>query len=311
MTEEVIEKADSPPKKLKKQDLSVFINLLTDFGFKRVFGIKEVMLDFLNVVLDIPGGIADLNYGNVEILGLTKNDRKAIFDLICITGNGERIIVEIQNIEQEYYRDRMMVYTAQLIQEQNVQGKVGDKDWSYKLFPVYSINIMNFILGKKKKPNKYLTNWQIKERDTNEVLYDKLTFVCIELPLFGKKLRGVKTVLEQWIFLIRRLHELKNIPKKYKTEIFEKIFEMAKIAKMDRKEVNSYLNSLNEMNMIQYEINRRDTALKAVSADRDTAWNTVAQHINTITQQGATITGLQAQLAEYQRRFGNLNGLPN
>ena len=101
------EKALNPPKKLKRQDLKVFINLLTDFGFKRVFGIKEVMLDFLNVVLDIQGGIADLTYGNVEILGLTKNDRKAIFDLICITGNGERIIVEIQNIKQEHFKDRM------------------------------------------------------------------------------------------------------------------------------------------------------------------------------------------------------------
>ena len=83
------------PKKIKRQDLKVFINLLTDFGFKRVFGIKEVMLNFLNTVLDIPGGITDLTYGNVEILGLTKDDRKALYDLICITGNGERIIVEI------------------------------------------------------------------------------------------------------------------------------------------------------------------------------------------------------------------------
>ena len=43
-------KAVNPPKKFKRKDLKVFINLLTDFGFKRVFGIKEVMLDFLNVV---------------------------------------------------------------------------------------------------------------------------------------------------------------------------------------------------------------------------------------------------------------------
>ena len=60
------EKAVKSRKKTKKQDLSVFINLLTDFGFKRVFGIKEVMLDFLNTVLDISGGVADLTYGNVN-----------------------------------------------------------------------------------------------------------------------------------------------------------------------------------------------------------------------------------------------------
>ena len=272
------QKALKPHKKFKIQDLSVYINLLTDFGFKRIFGIKEVMLSFLNTVLDIAGGIVDLTYGNVEILGLTKDDRKAIFDLICITGNGERIIVEIQNIEEKYYRDRMLFYASLLIQEQNVQVKVDDKNWNYKLAPVFSINILNFLLGKKIHPNRYLTYWLIKERDTNEPLYDtdKLTFVCVELPLFDKTLQGVKTALEQWIFLIKNLHELDSIPEKYKTELFEKIFEMAKIAKMDKKEVSLYLKSLNEMNRIQYEINRRDTALQAVTAELNNAWTTVA-----------------------------------
>ena len=301
-------KAASPPEKSKKQDLSVFINLLTDFGFKRVFGIKEVMLDFLNVVLNIPEGIADLTYGNVEILGLTKDDRKAIYDLICITGNGERIIVEIQNIEQEFYRDRMLIYVSQLIQEQNVLGKVDNKNWNYKLDTIYSINILNFVLGKKKRPKKYLSHWLIKERDTNEVLYDKLTFVCVELPLFGKTIRGVKTALEQWIFLIKRLHELKNIPKKYKTEIFGKIFEMAKIAKMNKKEVNSYLKSLNEMNMIQYEINRRDTAITTLKSDNITLQNTVVTVTAERDNARNTIASQAQELEEYRRRYGKLNG---
>ncbi|MCL2074065.1 MAG: Rpn family recombination-promoting nuclease/putative transposase [Marinilabiliaceae bacterium] len=303
------------PKKYTKQDLSIYINLLTDFGFKRVFGIKEVMLNFLNTVLNIEGGITDLTYGNVEILGLTKNDRKAIFDLICITGNGERIIVEIQNIEQEHYRDRMLVYASQLIQEQNVKGKVNNKYWNFKLDPIYSINIMNFLLGKKKRPNKYLTQWQLKELDTNEVLYDKLTFVCIELPLFSKKLRGVKTALEQWIFLIKSLHELKNIPKKYKTEIFQKIFEMAKIAKMSKEDVKKYIKSLNDMSLVEYEINRRDIAIEkrdiaiaAIRAERDIAWNTIVglQSNNAALQ--SNNAALQNQIEEYKRRYGQLNG---
>jgi len=169
---------------------------------------------------------------------------------------------------------------------------------------VYSINILNFLLGKRKSPKKYLTHWLLKERDTNEVLYDKLTFVCVELPLFDKTLRGVKTALEQWIFLIRRLHELKNIPKKYKTEIFEIIFEMAKIAKMNKKEVNSYLKSLNEMNMIQYEINRRDNTITQVSAERDTAWNTVVTVTAERDKAWAERDNALAELNELKRRIG-------
>jgi len=55
--------------------------------------------------------------------------------------------------------------------------------------------------------------------------------------------------------------------------------------------------------MIQYEINRRDTALA-------TAKSTITQQGNTITQQGNTITtlqannaALQAKLAVYERKY--------
>ena len=268
------------------KDLSVFVNLLTDFGFKRVFGIKEVMLDFLNTVLDIEGGIADLTYSNVEIPGLTKEDRKAIFDLICITGKNERIIVEMQTIEQEHYKDRMLTYASQLIQEQNVKGKVGNKDWNFKLYPVYSVNILKFCLNKNVKTRKFLSYVQLMDRKTREVFTDKLTFVCIELPRFGKKLKNVKTGLEQWVYLIKHLHEMKGVPEKLKNEVFEKIFEMAKIAKMNKKEVYKYIKSLNEMNIVQNEINRRDRAIAQVSAERDTAWAERDSAWNTV----ATVT---------------------
>jgi len=31
------------------KDLGVYVNLLTDFGFKRIFGIKDVMLHYLKI----------------------------------------------------------------------------------------------------------------------------------------------------------------------------------------------------------------------------------------------------------------------
>ena len=86
---------------------------------------------------------------------------------------------------------------------------------------------------------------------------------------------------------------------------------MAKIAKMDKKEVSLYLKSLNEMNMVQYEINRRDRAIEV----RD---NTIMQQGNTIMQQGNTIAIVTSErdnawniiaqkdkeIEELKRRFG-------
>ena len=98
-----------------------------------------------------------------------------------------------------------------------------------------------------------------------EVFSNKLNIVCIELTRFGKELKDVQTLLEKWIYLIKHLHELTNMPEELKNEIFEKIFEIAKIAKMSKDEVYIYLKSLNEMNVVQSEIRRRDDKIAALT----------------------------------------------
>ncbi|MBN8589446.1 MAG: PD-(D/E)XK nuclease family transposase, partial [Rhodothermia bacterium] len=77
-----------------------YINPFTDFGFKKLFGTelnKDLLIDFLNeVILPKQKKIADLKYSNNEHIGQTALDRKAIFDLYCISSFGERFIVEMQ-----------------------------------------------------------------------------------------------------------------------------------------------------------------------------------------------------------------------
>ena len=49
-----------------------YINPLTDFGFKRIFGTeinKALLIDFLNVILPPQHHVKDLTYRNTENLG--------------------------------------------------------------------------------------------------------------------------------------------------------------------------------------------------------------------------------------------------
>lgn len=76
-----------------------YINPLTDFGFKKLFGTelnKILLIDFLNQILPEKHLIKDLSYARNEQLGLNELDRKAIFDLYCVGESGERFIVEVQ-----------------------------------------------------------------------------------------------------------------------------------------------------------------------------------------------------------------------
>ena len=82
-----------------------YINPLTDFGFKKLFGTvpnKVLLIDFLNQILP-DRKIKDLTYSSGEKQGLTQLDRKAIFDLYCIGDKGEKFIVEMQKAKQNYF----------------------------------------------------------------------------------------------------------------------------------------------------------------------------------------------------------------
>ena len=96
-----------------------FINPFTDEGFKRIFGSeinKEMIILFLNSLLN--ECITDISFRNVEALGLSRGDRKAVFDIFCETSNHELIIVEVQKNSQKYFSDRVLYYASFAIQQQ-------------------------------------------------------------------------------------------------------------------------------------------------------------------------------------------------
>ncbi|MBF0218001.1 MAG: PD-(D/E)XK nuclease family transposase [Gammaproteobacteria bacterium] len=67
---------------------SHYINLFTDFGFKKIFGeeqSKPNLISFLNTLLPPKHHIAELTFNKSEQLGASVLDRKAIFDLNCIS----------------------------------------------------------------------------------------------------------------------------------------------------------------------------------------------------------------------------------
>ena len=148
-----------------------YINLLTDFGFKRVFGTepnKQLLVDFLNTLLPEHHQIKELSYKTTEQLGSTPIDRKAIFDIYCQSDRGEKFIVEIQKAKQNYFKDRSVFYASFPIQEQALQGQ-----WNYKLTPVYSIGVLDFIFDDHRHDAEYIHTVELKDQQCR-VFYGNL-----------------------------------------------------------------------------------------------------------------------------------------
>ena len=77
-----VTKKGSKPREFEQE--SRYINPLTDFGFKRIFGTesnKDLLIHFLESVLDIDGGIKDLHQSlkNYRDMYLVENELKNEF----------------------------------------------------------------------------------------------------------------------------------------------------------------------------------------------------------------------------------------
>ncbi|GAB4405264.1 MAG: Rpn family recombination-promoting nuclease/putative transposase [Bacteroidia bacterium] len=218
-----------------------YINPLTDFGFKRLFGTepnKALLIDFLNQILPERHHIVDLSYSRNEQLGLNELDRKAVFDLYCQGASGERFIVELHKAKQNFFKDRSIYYASFPIQEQAQKG-----EWNYKQEPVYTVGILDFIFDDHKTDTELLHFVELKNQRC-EVFYDKLKFVYIELPKFQKQEDELETHFDKWLYVFRHLSHLQDRPKQLQDRIFQKLFEAAEIARFSPEERAAYEDSL-------------------------------------------------------------------
>jgi len=220
-----------------------YINFFTDFGFKKLFGSepnKDLLIDFLNELLkgrEQP--IKTLTFQQNEHLGISEVDRKAIFNLYCESESGEKFIVELKKAKQKFFKDRSLFYATFPIQEQAQRG-----DWDFRLKAVYTIGILDFVFDEDRDDDKYLYDVKLTEQETGDVFSDKLNFIYIEMPKFNKAEEELATHFDKWLFAIKNLYRLDGIPGKLREKVFERFFEIAEIARMDKTERNSYENSL-------------------------------------------------------------------
>ena len=218
-----------------------YVNLLTDFGFKRVFGSepnKQLLIDFLNTLLPAHHQIKELSYKSTENLGNTPIDRKAIFDIYCQGENGDRFIVEVQKVKQNFFKDRSVFYASFPIQEQALRG-----EWNFKLAPVYSVGVLDFVFDDHKNEDTIVHMIELKDQHCH-VFYDKLKFIYIELPKFNKTLEQLESQQDKWLYLFRHLPDIEGHPRPFQDPVFLQLFEVAELANFSPAEQDSYQSSL-------------------------------------------------------------------
>jgi len=240
------------------QNTPVFINPFTDFGFKKIFGEeanKDLLIDFLNGVLSSENQlITELTYKNGEQLGESGIDRNVVFDLYCQNDRGEKFIVELQKAKQSFFKDRMLYYSSFSIQE---QGKKGP--WNYKLQKVYVIGILDFIIDEENKEKIVFSHNRLMDKDRKTTFSKKLNFVTLQMPNFTKEVDELETNFEKWLYVIKNLRWLENVPSKLQDKIFKKLFSVASFEAINKTEKEKYRESEKYYNDLK---NSLDTAFE-------------------------------------------------
>lgn len=220
-----------------------YVSLLTDFGFKRIFGTKpnkDLLISFLNSLFEGQQVITDLKYLNSENVGDTYVERKAIFDVYRENECGEKFIVEMQNAYQKHFKDRSLFYTTFPIREQAPKGDA----WNFELKKVYTVALLNYNMEDPAFANDTMQHSvKLCDVDTKEVFYDKLQFIYVEIAKFNKTEAELTTLYDKWLYVLKNLGHIEKRPVALRERIFTKLFEEAEIAKFSPTELKAYEDS--------------------------------------------------------------------
>ncbi|MBB5646361.1 Rpn family recombination-promoting nuclease/putative transposase [Pedobacter cryoconitis] len=228
-----------------------YIDPLSDFGFKHLFGgepNKEIMIAFLNALFEGEKHITDIVYNPTELAGDDREHKKACFDLLCTGDKGEQFIVEMQRAAHNNFEDRCIFYLSRLIHQQKLK-----RNWEVKLKEVFLVGILDFNM-KNCLSNHFLQSISLVNTGTGKIFHNGLGFKFLELPKFGKKEDELETELDKWVYMLKHMHSLDQVPKYLDKRVFEKIFNIAEMDKLSPEQQFVYDSILQREEDDQYRL---------------------------------------------------------
>jgi len=212
-----------------------FLDVKTDFAFKKVFGSKEskdILMSFLNAVdlFDGQQKIASLTIVDPYNIPMLKGMKDTFVDVKAVLNDGSHVIIEMQVLNTEGFEKRVLYNAAK---KYAAQLKKGD---SYQLLnPVIALTITDFVLFEE-LPD-VISRFKLMEKRELIEYMDDIELVFIELPKFAKSESELSGILDKWIYFIKNAGSLDYIPKDLDAEL-HRAFEIANEANFSEMELD-------------------------------------------------------------------------
>ncbi len=206
-----------------------FINVKTDFAFKKVFGSaesKDILISFLNAILNLKNNVIEsLTIINPYQIPLSEGLKETYVDIQAKLENGTTVLIEMQTYNQGGFGNRIQ---SNLAKAYSTQLRSGDKYTKHNR--VVALTVTDFLMfNDEKLKSTVITHFEFMER-TKLVLfpYNKMEMVFVELPKFDKKEDELVTMADKWIYFIKQAGDFSDIPQSLVNE--KNITDALKIA---------------------------------------------------------------------------------
>jgi len=215
-----------------------FVDVKNDIAFRKIFGNenkKEILISFLNAVLELPRGkkIKHVEILNPFQLPEIKDLKSSILDVRATDERHISYIVEMQVEELDGFDKRVQYYTAKQYSSQINRG-----DEYPKLNQVIFIGILDFTFFEDDV--EYITRHQTVNINTQKSSLNGMEYNFIELEKFDKVLKQCKSLVDKWIYFIKNAPNLDVIPADVKDEGLKHAYEDADRHNWTKKELEAY-----------------------------------------------------------------------
>lgn len=199
---------------VKYQSMYKYAYILSDSIFKIVFAndeSHELLISLVNAMLDLheSEAIKDITLEMQEYPGVF-NKKTCILDIVGTTNAGEKVLVELQQKGDVFFRDRVEYYLARIIESQV------HKSQKYELPRIYFLGLLDFRMFPE-EPGVYLHH--VDEMCHGRKFFPKIQKVFVELDKFFElENTGVtkndRSDAAQWLRAIKSIIDEKPMPEK-------------------------------------------------------------------------------------------------
>jgi predicted transposase/invertase (TIGR01784 family) len=193
-----------------------FLDVKTDYAFKRVFGAEEsvpLLISFLNAILDYEGenAIVSLDILDPYLAPKLVGMKDTFVDVKAKLANDKRVIIEMQVLNVEGFEKRVLYNAVKQYSNQLGKGKK-----YHSLNPVIALTFTNFVMFNEF--DKYQSAFELLEKETFTQYNGDIELVFVELPKFTKSLEQLIDIKDKWIYFIQHAGDLDYIPETLKEQ---------------------------------------------------------------------------------------------